>query len=74
VLNVLEEERGAMSSPLWFGDRFGHADIMVACALRSTGDALVARNSSPRAVRPCRALRGDADFCEIVQRFIRRAE
>jgi glutathione S-transferase len=25
--------------PYWFGERIGHADIMVACALRFTGEA-----------------------------------
>lgn len=39
VLAVLEKERAAVQPPYWFGDRIGHADIAVACALRFTGEA-----------------------------------
>jgi glutathione S-transferase len=39
VLDVLEKERAVVTSPYWFGERIGHADIMVACALRFTGEA-----------------------------------
>ncbi|MGY3530555.1 glutathione S-transferase family protein [Bradyrhizobium sp. USDA 4452] len=39
VLAVLERERAAVPSPYWLGDRIGHADIAVACALRFTGQA-----------------------------------
>jgi glutathione S-transferase len=39
VLAVLEKERAGVATPYWFGDRIGHADIMVACALRFTGEA-----------------------------------
>ncbi|MGX1357939.1 glutathione S-transferase family protein [Bradyrhizobium elkanii] len=39
VLAVLEQERAAVPSPYWLGDRIGHADIAVACALRFTGEA-----------------------------------
>jgi glutathione S-transferase len=39
VLEVLEEERAAVKTPYWFGDRIGHADIAVACVLRFTGEA-----------------------------------
>ena len=39
VLAVLERERAGVPAPYWFGDRIGHADIMVACALRFTGEA-----------------------------------
>jgi glutathione S-transferase len=38
VLAVLEKERAGVSTPYWFGDTIGHADIMVACALRFTGE------------------------------------
>ena len=38
VLEVLETERASVTTPYWFGDRIGHADIMVACALRFTGE------------------------------------
>ena len=39
VLAVLEQERAAVKSPYWFGDRIGHADIMIACALGFVGEA-----------------------------------
>ena len=38
VLQVLEKQRAAVTAPFWFGERIGHADIMVACALRFTGE------------------------------------
>ena len=38
VLAVLEKERAAVTTPWWFGERIGHADVAVACALRFTGE------------------------------------
>ena len=38
VLAMLEADRASRSSPYWFGDHIGHADIAVACALRFVGD------------------------------------
>jgi glutathione S-transferase len=38
VLDALEVDRAARTGPWWFGDRMGHADIAVACALRFTHD------------------------------------
>jgi glutathione S-transferase len=34
VLQALEEDRGRRVGDYWFGDRIGHADVAVACALR----------------------------------------
>lgn len=39
VLEVLEKERAAVTTPYWFGARIGHADVAVACALRFTTEA-----------------------------------
>jgi len=39
VLDMLEAERAAITSPYWFGTRIGHADIAVACVLRFTAEA-----------------------------------
>lgn len=39
VLAALEQERAAVTTPYWLGDRISHADITVACALRFTGEA-----------------------------------
>jgi glutathione S-transferase len=73
VLAVLEQERGAIPTAYWFGDRIGHADITVACVLRFTGEAhpaLLGRARYPalsaHAAR-CEAL---PVFAEIVQALI----
>jgi glutathione S-transferase len=39
ALAVLESDRAARPGPWWFGDRLGHADIAVACALRFVAEA-----------------------------------
>jgi glutathione S-transferase len=39
VLDALEQERAAVTTPYWLGNRIGHADIAVACVLRFTGEA-----------------------------------
>jgi glutathione S-transferase len=39
TLAALERERAERSSDWWSGDRMGHADIALACALRFAGDA-----------------------------------
>jgi glutathione S-transferase len=39
VLEMLEQQRAALATPYWFGERIGHADIAVACVLRFTGEA-----------------------------------
>jgi glutathione S-transferase len=73
VLEVLEQERAAITTPYWFGDRIGHADVAVACVLRFTGEAHPALFGGVRypalaahAAR-CEALPA---FAEIVQPLI----
>jgi len=71
VLEMLEKERAAVKTPYWFGTRIGHADIMVACALRFTGEAhpalFDARYPALQAhAAACEAL---PPFKEIVQRL-----
>ena len=39
ALAALEADRAKRPSDYWFGDRIGHADIAVACALRHAGEA-----------------------------------
>ncbi|MBR0794523.1 glutathione S-transferase family protein [Bradyrhizobium jicamae] len=39
ALDALEKERDAIKTPYLFGERIGHSDIAVACALRFTGEA-----------------------------------
>ena len=65
VLDVLEQERAAVAAPFWFGDRIGHADIMVACALRFTGEAHPALFTAAR--HP--ALSAHAARCEALPAF-----
>jgi glutathione S-transferase len=40
VMGALEAERAARTSPYWFGERIGHADIAVAVVLRFMAEAL----------------------------------
>jgi len=39
ALAALESDRAARPGPWWFGERIGHADIAVACALRFLADS-----------------------------------
>jgi glutathione S-transferase len=73
VLDALEIEKETRTSPWWFGDSMGHADIAVACVLRHLREAHPASWEEERwpalaehAAR-CEALEV---FQEIVQPFI----
>jgi glutathione S-transferase len=65
VLEVLEKERAAVATPYWFGTRIGHADIMVACALRFTGEAHAALFTAARYP----ALSAHSAACEALPAF-----
>jgi glutathione S-transferase len=39
ALGLLEKDRNAHPTPYWFGERMGHGDIAVACALRFLREA-----------------------------------
>jgi glutathione S-transferase len=72
VLNALEADRAARPGPWWFGDRLGHADIAVACALRFASDAHpgtvgVTHPSLTAHSLACEAL---PEFQEISQAFV----
>ena len=69
VLEMLEREREAIASPYWFGERIGHADIMIACALRFTGEAHPALFDARYPALSAHAERCEAlaPFQEIVQ-------
>jgi len=71
VLEMLEREREAVATPYWFGDRIGHADIMVACALRFTGEAHPALFDARYPALQAHAARCEAlpPFQEILQRL-----
>ena len=65
VLDVLEQERAAVKTPYWFGERIGHSDIAVACVLRFTSEAHPALLASARYP----ALTAHAARCEALPPF-----
>ncbi|KJC39279.1 glutathione S-transferase [Bradyrhizobium sp. LTSP885] len=69
VLDVLEQERAAVTTPYWFGQNIGHADIAVACVLRFTGEAHPALFDARYVALKAHAARCEAlpPFQEIVQ-------
>jgi glutathione S-transferase len=71
VLAMLEQERAAVATPYWFGDQIGHADIMVACALRFTGEAHPALFDARYPALQAHAISCEAlpPFQEILQRL-----
>jgi glutathione S-transferase len=65
ALAALERERAARIGDWWFGDRIGHADIALACALRFASEAhpdLVALGDYP-------ALEAHSARCEALDVF-----
>lgn len=73
VLAALEADRASRSHPWWFGERIGHADIAVACALRFTAEAhpgLVDWHALPALAAHCAAAEALEVFQEIRQPFI----
>ncbi len=65
ALNALEADRKSRTTPYWFGDSIGHADIAVACALRHSRDAhpgLVPFDRLP-------ALTAHSQYCEALPVF-----
>ena len=71
VLAMLETEREAIPTPYWFGMSIGHADIMVACALRFTREAHPALFDARYPALQAHAARCEAlpPFQEILQRL-----
>ena len=71
VLAALEGDRAARDSLWWFGDRFGHADIAVACALRFVAEAHPAMigTAHPRLARHAAAMEALPVFRQISQAF-----
>jgi glutathione S-transferase len=71
VLEMLDREREAIPSTFWFDDRIGHADIMVACALRFTSEAHPALFDARYPALQAHAERCEAlpPFQEILQRL-----
>lgn len=69
VLAMLEAERAKVSTPYWFGQNIGHADIAVACALRFVSEAHPALFGGKYPALAAHAARCEAlpVFVEIVQ-------
>ncbi|WKL57190.1 glutathione S-transferase N-terminal domain-containing protein [Asticcacaulis sp. ZE23SCel15] len=64
-LKVLEAERGKLTTPFWFGDQPGHADIAVACMLRFISEAHVGLLD----LTACPALGAHHQACEALPVF-----
>ena len=64
VLDVLEVDRAGRSTPYWFGEAIGHADIAVACALRFVRDV------HPDLLGDRPALAAHAARCEALPVFV----
>jgi glutathione S-transferase len=72
VLTALEESCGRRPAAFWFGDRPGHADVSVACAMRFLGEAhpaIAARGVWPKLTDHAAACEGMAAFRAVVQPF-----
>jgi glutathione S-transferase len=65
VLDVLEAERTRREGPFWQGERLGHGDVAVACAMRFLGEA----HPEIAALRRWPALVADAQGCETLPAF-----
>jgi glutathione S-transferase len=65
ALDVLEADRGGRAAPFWFGDRLGHADIAVACAMRFLAEAHPDFSQLGR----WSAVKGHAAACEALSAF-----
>ena len=73
VLAALEAGRAARPAAFWFGDRIGHADIAVACALRFTREAhpgLFDESASPALATHAARCEALGPFREIVQPLV----
>lgn len=73
VLGVLEADRAERSTPYWFGDRIGHADIAVTAVLRFIGEAhpgLVSLADLPALDAHATRMEALPVFLEISQPFI----
>ncbi|WP_315745415.1 MULTISPECIES: glutathione S-transferase family protein [unclassified Bradyrhizobium] len=73
VLAALETERASVTTPWWYGERIGHADIAVACVLRFTTEAhphLFDGSRYPALAAHAARCEALPAFCEIVQPLV----
>jgi len=72
TLSALEADRTSRPGVFWFGERIGHADIAVACALRHVGEAhpgLIRPGDHPSLAAHCGRMEALPVFREIAQPF-----
>ena len=65
VLAALESDRAARPGPWWFGERMGHADIIVACVIRF----LIEAHPEVFRAEQWPVLAGHAAACEALPEF-----
>jgi len=65
VLDALEADRVRRASDFWFGDRVGHADVVVTCAIRFLREA----HSEIFGLGRWPGLVALADACEVLRAF-----
>jgi glutathione S-transferase len=73
VLGALEPDRAARKSDYWFGDRIGHADIMVGAALRFIPEAhpgVISMADFPALAAHSKRCEALPAFQAVQQRFI----
>ena len=73
TLSALERDLESRSTPFWFGDRIGHADIAAACALRFITEAhpgFVSPTTIPRLAAHAARLEARPAFVAVSQPFI----
>ncbi len=72
VLAAIERERAASAQDWWLGDRLGHADIALTCAVRFLAEvhpALWSAGTFPAIAAHAERCEGTAVFAEISQAF-----
>jgi glutathione S-transferase len=73
TLAVLEADRAARASEYWFGGRIGHADIVVATAIRHIGEShpgLIPMADYPALAAHCAKLEAMPAFQSVSQPFL----
>jgi glutathione S-transferase len=73
VLDALEANRAGRPGPYWFGERIGHADIAIACAMRFLSEAhaeILAQGRWPELAVQAARCEALAAFQAVIQPFI----
>ncbi|MEG3145916.1 glutathione S-transferase family protein [Sphingomonas sp. RT2P30] len=73
VVRLLEAERAARATPYWQGEAIGHADIMLACALRFAREAhpgLIDDATIPALMAHCARCEALPAFVTVRQVFV----